>query len=151
MESEQTEERQTETTQAAGFSGMNLDPAILRALEEMGFEEPREVQTAVYEPAMAAKDLIVQSKTGSGKTAAFGIPIIQRLVTEKFVQALVLCPTRELALQVAGECTRIGAHKPGISIVPIYGGAPMGRQIEALKAGAQMVVGTPGRVMDHVG
>jgi ATP-dependent RNA helicase DeaD len=151
MESEQTEERQQTETQAVGFSGMNLDPAILRALEEMGFEEPREVQTAVYEPAMAGKDLIVQSKTGSGKTAAFGIPIIQRLTAEKYVQALVLCPTRELALQVANECTRIATHKHGISLVPIYGGAPMGRQIEALKAGAQMVVGTPGRIMDHVG
>ena len=148
MESEQTEETQTTTT---GFHEMKLDPAILRALEEMGFDEPREVQTAVYEQAMAGKDLIVQSKTGSGKTAAFGIPIIQRLTEEKFVQALVLCPTRELALQVANECTRIAVHKHHVSIVPIYGGAPMGRQIEALKAGAQMVVGTPGRVMDHVG
>jgi ATP-dependent RNA helicase DeaD len=135
---------------ASPFSGMGLSPEIVRALEEMGFVEPRDVQIAVFEPAMAGRDLIVQAKTGSGKTAAFGIPIIQRLTSDKSkVEALCLCPTRELALQVAGECIRIATHKK-VQVVPIYGGAPMGRQIEALKEGAHFVVGTPGRVMDHI-
>ncbi|MCS6915221.1 MAG: DEAD/DEAH box helicase [Myxococcota bacterium] len=134
---------------------MQLLEEVLRALGEMGFEKPMPVQRAVFRPMMAGRDLIVQSRTGSGKTAAFGIPMAQGLIDPAqdgaggHVQALVLGPTRELALQVAHEVGRIGAYR-GLRVVPIYGGAPMGRQVDALKAGAQIVSGTPGRVLDHL-
>src|SRR5215472_10403220 len=135
----------------ARFGDMVLDSGVVQALADMGFVEPMEVQTAVYPPAAEGRDLMVQSKTGSGKTAAFGIPIVERItVGDHFVQALVLCPTRELALQVASECEKIAAHSKHVEVVAVYGGAPMGRQIEALRAGAQLVVGTPGRLMDHL-
>ncbi|MBI4508331.1 MAG: DEAD/DEAH box helicase [Deltaproteobacteria bacterium] len=132
------------------FAEMNLDPAVKQALDEMGYEVPMEVQTAIYEKALAGKDLLVQSRTGSGKTAAFGIPIAQ-LVTPsvKGVQAIILAPTRELALQVSQEIGKICVYR-NLQVVPVYGGAPMGRQMEALKAGAQIVAGTPGRVLDHL-
>ncbi len=132
------------------FKDMNLDPAVQQALDEMGYEVPMEVQTAIYDRFVAGQDLMVQSRTGSGKTAAFGIPIAQKVQAgTPAVQALILAPTRELALQVAGELQRICAYR-NIQVVPVYGGAPMGRQIDALKAGAQIVAGTPGRVLDHI-
>jgi ATP-dependent RNA helicase DeaD len=109
------------------------------------------VQTAVFEPAIEGKNLVVQARTGTGKTAAFGLPLIDKLVraSQKSVQALILCPTRELALQVSRELEQIGQFR-GTQVTAIYGGAPIGRQIEALQAGAQIVVGTPGRVLDHL-
>jgi ATP-dependent RNA helicase DeaD len=132
------------------FAEMNLDPAVQQALTEMGFEVPMEVQTAIYGKCVAGKDLIVQSRTGSGKTAAFGIPIAQLLSPDVGgPQALILTPTRELALQVAQELGRICAYR-NLPVTPIYGGAPMGRQIEALRAGAQVIAGTPGRLLDHM-
>ncbi len=132
------------------FDEMNLDPAVKQAIDEMGFEVPMEVQTTIYRRAIAGADLMVQSRTGSGKTAAFGIPIAQLLQPGvPGVQALILAPTRELALQVSQELGRITAYR-NLQVVPIYGGAPMGRQIDALKAGAQIVAGTPGRVLDHI-
>jgi ATP-dependent RNA helicase DeaD len=134
----------------ASFDDMGLDPSVKQALDDMGFTMPMEVQTAVYGPVMAGKDIMVQSRTGSGKTAAFGIPIAQKLQPgSQGVQVLCLAPTRELALQVAQEMTRIVAYR-NLQVVPVYGGAPMGRQIELLKAGAQIVAGTPGRVLDHI-
>jgi ATP-dependent RNA helicase DeaD len=133
------------------FADMGLDQGVMQALDEMGFTAPMDVQRATWRPIMAGRDIMVQSRTGSGKTAAFGIPFAMGLVSgdEKRVQALVLCPTRELALQVAGEIGKIGAYK-NLTVVPVYGGAPMGRQIQALKEGAQIVAGTPGRVLDHL-
>ncbi len=129
---------------------MNLDPSIKQALDEMGYAVPMEVQHVIYDRAMAGRDLMVQSRTGSGKTAGFGIPIAQQIAAgSSGVQAMILAPTRELALQVAQEMQRICAYR-NLQVVPIYGGAPMGRQIEALKAGAQIVAGTPGRVLDHI-
>ncbi|MCC6994828.1 MAG: DEAD/DEAH box helicase [Deltaproteobacteria bacterium] len=130
---------------------MKLNDPVLSALTDMGFTAPLEVQRLTFEPAMAGRDLLVQARTGSGKTAAFGIPFAQGLVKadKKGVQAIALCPTRELALQVANELARILARLD-IGVVAVYGGAPMGRQIEALKAGASIVVGTPGRVLDHI-
>src|SRR6185369_13175457 len=102
-------------------------------------------------PAARGKSLVVQARTGTGKTAAFGLPIIDSLVkrSQEGVQALVLTPTRELALQVARELEQLAKFR-GTRIVPIYGGAPMGRQISALQEGSQVVVGTPGRVLDHL-
>jgi ATP-dependent RNA helicase DeaD len=133
------------------FESMGLHPELRQALLEMGFIDPMPVQRAVYPRMMAGRDLMVQSRTGSGKTAAFGIPFAQGLISpdEKRVQALVLAPTRELALQVAVECGRIASYR-NLTVVPVYGGAPMGKQIEALRAGAQIVAGTPGRVLDHL-
>ena len=116
----------------------------------MGFVHPSPVQLAVYEPAVAQRDLVVQARTGTGKTAAFGLPLVDRLVDPKLEQpqVLVLAPTRELALQISREISNLTRHKP-IGCVAIYGGAAMQPQIDALRAGAQIIVGTPGRVLDH--
>jgi ATP-dependent RNA helicase DeaD len=133
------------------FAELQLRPEVLHALTDMGFSEPMEVQAVTLPLVRAGRDIMVQSRTGSGKTAAFGIPFADGVVdaNQKVVQAIVLLPTRELALQVAAEIARISAHA-GLSIVPVYGGAPMGRQIEQLRAGGQIVCGTPGRVLDHL-
>ncbi|HJK98005.1 MAG TPA: DEAD/DEAH box helicase [Polyangiaceae bacterium LLY-WYZ-14_1] len=132
------------------FDALPLSASVRRALDEMGFTHPTPVQLEVYEPAAAHHDLIVQSRTGTGKTAAFGIPIVDRLVRdEPGVQVLVLAPTRELALQSAREISRIGAHKD-LRTTAVYGGAPMEKQVRELRAGAQIVSGTPGRVLDHL-
>ncbi len=135
----------------ATFAEMGLLPEVARALEEMGFLAPMPVQRETFPRLMAGRDLLVQSRTGSGKTAAFAIPFTQGLVdpAHREVQALILCPTRELALQVANECGKIAQYR-SLAVVPIYGGAPMGKQVEGLKAGAQIVAGTPGRVIDHL-
>jgi ATP-dependent RNA helicase DeaD len=117
----------------------------------MGFSEPMPVQSATFPLISEGRDIMVQSRTGSGKTAAFGIPFANGIVTgeDKFVQAIVLLPTRELALQVAAELSKICQYRQ-ITVVPVYGGAPMGRQVEQLRAGGQIVCGTPGRVLDHL-
>ena len=137
------------------FEEMGLSEDVASSLRDMGFSEPMPVQQRVYRPAIAGRDLIVQSRTGSGKTAAFGIPFVQSILDPKadvrngFPQVLALGPTRELALQVSNEIGRIAAKRQ-LSITAIYGGAPMGRQVDALKAGAHLVSGTPGRVLDHI-
>ncbi len=109
------------------------------------------MQLAVWEPVTRGRDAVVQARTGTGKTAAFGLPIVDHAVKRSLAQAqvLALCPTRELALQVSAEVERLGKRK-GIKVVAVYGGAPMQRQIDALAAGAQVIVGTPGRVLDHL-
>ncbi|HEX8791112.1 MAG TPA: DEAD/DEAH box helicase [Polyangiaceae bacterium] len=136
---------------APTFDVLPLGPEVRRAIDAMGYRHPTPVQMAVFEPTAEGRSLVVQARTGTGKTAAFGIPIVDRLVKPavKAVQALVLCPTRELALQVSREVELI-AKVRGTQIVAIYGGASMSRQVEALEAGAQIVVGTPGRVLDHL-
>ncbi|RLB48673.1 MAG: heavy metal transporter, partial [Deltaproteobacteria bacterium] len=142
----------TETTQASEptFDAIPLSDAVRRAVNEMGWENPTPVQLATYEPACAGRDLIVQARTGTGKTGAFGIVIADKLVTnEPGVQALILAPTRELALQSAREMQKIGAHS-GITTTAVYGGAPIERQVRELDDGAQVVSGTPGRVLDHL-
>ncbi len=133
------------------FDVLPLGPEVRRAIDEMGYRHPTPVQRAVFEPAAEGKSLVVQARTGTGKTAAFGLPVVDRLfrTSVKAVQALALCPTRELALQVARELEQIGRYK-GAKVVAIYGGSSMSKQIEALEAGAQIVVGTPGRVLDHL-
>jgi ATP-dependent RNA helicase DeaD len=133
------------------FDLLPLGPDVRRAIDEMGYRHPTPVQLAVFEPAAEGRSLVVQARTGTGKTAAFGLPIVDRLVrpSVKAVQALALCPTRELALQVSREIEQIGKFR-GVKVVAIYGGASMSKQIEALEAGAQIVVGTPGRVLDHL-
>jgi ATP-dependent RNA helicase DeaD len=130
---------------------LNLSKETLEVLTSMGYTHPTPVQRAVFEPAVRGADLVVQARTGTGKTAAFGLPIVETMVrrNQAAVQVIALCPTRELALQVSAEIERLGRAR-GIKPIAIYGGAPMGRQIEALAAGAQVVVGTPGRVLDHL-
>ncbi len=133
------------------FDALPLGADVRRAIDAMGYRSPTPVQRAVFEPAVEGRDLVVQARTGTGKTAAFALPIVDRIVraSVKAVQALVLCPTRELALQVSREVEQIGQFR-GVKVVAIYGGAPMTRQVAALEAGAQIVVGTPGRVLDHL-
>ena len=132
------------------FGEMAVPVTIARALEKMGFTDPTPVQAAAIEPLRAGKDLIGQAQTGTGKTAAFGIPIVERIdPAASYVQALVLTPTRELCVQVSDEIGRIGLFR-NVSVVAIYGGSSMDRQVSALKRGAQVVVGTPGRVLDLI-
>ncbi len=133
------------------FSELGLTPEILKAVEKMGFEEASPIQTAVIPVALTGKDIVGMSSTGSGKTGAFAIPAIERVDPKiRAVQVLVLCPTRELAVQVAEEAGKLALFKRGIMGVPIYGGQSYERQYRALEAGAQVVIGTPGRIMDHM-
>ena len=133
------------------FAELGLSPEILKAVDKMGFEEASPIQTAVIPHGLAGKDVVGQSATGSGKTAAFAIPAIEKVDTRlRQVQVLVLCPTRELAVQVAEEFGKLAFFKKGLMEVPIYGGQSYERQFRALAAGAQVVIGTPGRVMDHM-
>jgi ATP-dependent RNA helicase DeaD len=136
---------------AVSFADLPLAESLKRALAEKGYRSPTPVQAAVLGPILEGRDLIVRSKTGTGKTAAFGLPILERLPDGGAgeVRALILCPTRELALQVADEIASLGKHK-GAKVVAIYGGASMSEQIAALQAGGEIVVGTPGRVFDHL-
>ena len=132
------------------FGEIELPPTIARAVEKMGFVHPTEVQARAIGPLRAGKDLIGQAQTGTGKTAAFGIPIVEKVdPSARHVQALVLTPTRELCVQVTEEVRRIGAFR-GVEAVAIYGGSSMDRQISALKRGVPVVVGTPGRVLDLI-
>ncbi|MCI0571783.1 MAG: DEAD/DEAH box helicase [Myxococcaceae bacterium] len=132
------------------FEEMGLSEPLRRAIAERGYSRPTPVQARAFAPVVAGKDLIVRSKTGTGKTAAFSIPVLERISEdERRVRALVLCPTRELAIQVAEEAQALGKHK-GIKVATIYGGSSMKTQEDALAAGAQFVVGTPGRVMDLI-
>jgi len=133
------------------FPELGLSPEILKAIERMGFEEASPIQSAAIPPLLAGHDLIGQSQTGSGKTAAFAIPAIEKVDPgSNATQVLILCPTRELAVQVAEEVARLAAFKRGVRELPIYGGASYDRQIRGLKNGAQIVIGTPGRVIDHL-
>jgi ATP-dependent RNA helicase DeaD len=132
------------------FDELGLSEEVLAALKDMGWEEPTPVQRDTYPLAIAGHDIIVQSRTGTGKTGAFGIPLVDRLISESGdEQALILAPTRELALQSASEIEKLGAHRH-VDTVAVYGGASMERQIQALKKGARVISGTPGRVLDHL-
>ncbi|MGA3120947.1 MAG: DEAD/DEAH box helicase [Polyangiaceae bacterium] len=133
------------------FDVLPLGADVRRAIDAMGYRHPTPVQLAVFEPAVEGRNLVVQARTGTGKTAAFGLPIVDRVVrpATKAVQALVLCPTRELALQVSREVEQLGQFR-GIKVVPVYGGASITKQIEAIESGGHIVVGTPGRVLDHL-
>ncbi len=145
-----TDDRPEEYRAEISFDDMNLSPELRRAISERGYTHPTPVQAKAYGPAFAGKDLIVRSKTGTGKTAAFGMPIIDRIpVGARGVRALMMCPTRELAIQVAQELTELAKYRD-IEIVCIYGGSSMSQQEDALRRGAAIVVGTPGRVHDHI-
>ena len=132
------------------FAELPLSEELRKGIAELGYEKPTPVQAVVFAPILAGRDLIVRSKTGTGKTAAFGIPLLERIPAgTRKASALVLCNTRELALQVAQEIEALGKHKD-LRVVAIYGGAGMKEQTDALKAGAEVIVGTPGRVYDHI-
>ena len=141
----------TETTNEATFDALSLPAEVRSAVDDLGYVHPTPVQLAVFEPASEGRDLVVQARTGTGKTAAFGLPLVSQLVRRNVhaTQALVLCPTRELALQVCEEVTALSKYRE-VSVVAVYGGAGMQRQIEQLESGAQVLVGTPGRVLDHL-
>lgn len=129
---------------------MNISEEVRKAIEEMGFEEPTPIQRDAIPPMLEGRDVIGQAQTGTGKTAAFGIPLAEMIdVNDRRVQAIVLSPTRELALQTAGELHKISKYKH-ISVLPVYGGTPIERQLRELNRGVQVVIGTPGRVMDHM-
>ena len=132
------------------FGDLELSPKTLAGLADMGFEEPSPIQSKAIPFALQGKDIIGQAQTGTGKTAAFGVPIIEKLGgLTKFPQALIVTPTRELALQVSEEITKIGKHKR-VKIAAVYGGQSMDRQIRTLMGGVHVVVGTPGRLLDHL-
>ena len=133
------------------FSDLGLSPEVLRAVADLGFEQASPIQSASIPVLMEGHDVVGQSQTGSGKTAAFAIPAIEICTPQdRSVQVLILCPTRELATQVADEVHKLSAHKRGLHAVPIYGGASYERQFHELKKGVQIVIGTPGRIMDHM-
>ena len=133
------------------FEDLQINDNIKRAVLEMGFEEPSPIQAQAIPRILTGIDVIGQAQTGTGKTAAFSIPILEMVDPEdKSLQAVVLCPTRELAIQVSTEIRKIGKYMHGIKTLPVYGGQPIDRQIKSLKSGVQVVIGTPGRVIDHI-
>ena len=132
------------------FEDLKLSREMKRAIADMGFEEATPIQSLALPHILDGKDVIGQAQTGTGKTAAFGIPVLENLdASVKGVQAVILCPTRELAIQVAEEIKKLSKYKK-TTVLPVYGGQPIERQIKALKRGVQIIIGTPGRVMDHI-
>src|SRR5690606_23782058 len=133
------------------FSALGLPEPLLRVAAELGYERPSPIQAATIPPLLEGRDVLGQAQTGTGKTAAFALPVLARLdVAQKAPQALVLAPTRELAIQVAEAFQSYAAHLPGFTVLPIYGGQSYYPQLQALKRGVQVVVGTPGRIIDHL-
>lgn len=136
---------------ATTFSDLGLDGAVLKALDDVGYETPSAIQAATIPTLLSGRDVVGLAQTGTGKTAAFALPILARLdVSQKSPQALVLAPTRELALQVCEAFERYAAHLRGVHILPVYGGQGYGVQLSALRRGVHIIVGTPGRIMDHL-
>ena len=133
------------------FEDLQVDERILRAVEDMGFEEASPIQAQAIPVIMEGRDVVGQAQTGTGKTAAYSIPVLEKINPDlKKLQAVILCPTRELAVQVAEEIRRLAKYMSDIRVLPVYGGQEIVKQIKSLKSGVQIVVGTPGRVMDHM-
>lgn len=133
------------------FSELGLSHEVLKAVERMGFEQASPIQSEAIPPLLEGRDVIGQSQTGSGKTAAFGIPAVELVdPSSRAVQVLMMCPTRELASQVAEEIAKLAAFKKGVRELPIFGGQSYDHQFRGLKAGPQIVIGTPGRLIDHI-
>ncbi len=144
-------EAAAEETAAGGFAALGLDERILRAISDMGFDAPSPIQEQAIPTEKAGRDVIGQAQTGTGKTAAFGLPLLEKIdPAVKKLQAVILCPTRELAIQVSDELHRYAKYLHGVRILPVYGGQDIVKQIRGLKDGTQVMVGTPGRVMDHM-
>lgn len=133
------------------FPELGISPELLEAVKSLGFEQPSPIQAEAIPVAITGRDVVGQSQTGSGKTMAFGIPVVQGVDgSKRQVQALILCPTRELAMQVCAEIHKLATFKEGVRATPVYGGASYDRQIRALQSGSQIVVGTPGRILDFM-
>src|SRR4051812_10369759 len=140
------------TNVSAGFGELALRSELLQALSELGYEEPTPIQREAVPVLLDGRDLLGQAATGTGKTAAFALPMLQRIrrgEEDRGIQALVLVPTRELAVQVSEAIHRYGTHM-GTRVLPIYGGQPIGRQLRTLERGVDIVVATPGRAIDHI-
>jgi len=147
-ETDGTADEHFETDQT--WEELGVSASLRQALDDMGYSRPTQVQAASLPKAFAGRDLLVRSKTGTGKTTAFALPILERVVDgERRVKALVLAPTRELAIQVAEETRKLAAHRD-VGVTAVYGGVAIGPQTDALRAGVEVVVGTPGRVLDHL-
>ena len=133
------------------FEELNLTPQIMRAIKEIGFEEATPIQSQAIPAVLSGSDVIGQAQTGTGKTASFGIPLLMKVDPHnKKTQAIVLSPTRELAIQSAEEIRKFAKYMHGVKVLCVYGGQDIGRQIKSLKGGAQIIIGTPGRIMDHL-
>lgn len=133
------------------FEDFNLSKELLQAIKDMGFEEPTPIQALAIPKLELGMDVSGQAQTGTGKTAAFALPAIEKIDTENLsVQTIILAPTRELAIQIAEEFTKLLKYKQNIKVLPVYGGQPIERQLRALRSGVQVIIGTPGRVMDHL-
>ena len=133
------------------FADLGLDDAVMKALKDVGYETPSAIQAATIPSLLAGRDVVGLAQTGTGKTAAFALPILSRLdLSQKTPQALVLAPTRELALQVCEAFEKYASHLRGVHVLPVYGGQGYGQQLSALRRGVHIVVGTPGRIMDHL-
>lgn len=151
MENNSNNIREDLQDETVTFESLGVSKKILRAVADMGFEEPTSIQHQSIKIMNSGNDVIGQSQTGTGKTAAFGIPCIERIdASDRSLQCVVLCPTRELAIQICNELNRLLKYTLNIRVLPIYGGQPIDRQIFAMKKGVQIIVGTPGRVMDHM-
>lgn len=143
--------RKAKRMETVRFDELNIAEPILRAITDMGFEEATPIQAKAIPIEMTGIDVLGQAQTGTGKTAAFAIPLLQKInPKEKKLQSIVLCPTRELAIQVADEIRHLAKYLHGVKVLPIYGGQDIVKQIRSLKAGTQIMIGTPGRVMDHM-
>lgn len=141
----------TQNQTITSFDELGLSPAVLKSIKQVGYEQPSPIQSASIPVLMSGKDIIGQAQTGTGKTAAFALPMLSKLdAKDSNTQLLVLAPTRELAIQVAEACQSYAKNMPGMNVLPIYGGQRYDTQLRQLKRGAQIVVGTPGRVMDHI-
>ncbi|MFO7552012.1 MAG: DEAD/DEAH box helicase [Haliea sp.] len=140
-----------ESPDATSFADLNLPDFLLRALTDVGYETPSAIQARTIPPLLAGSDLVGQAQTGTGKTAAFALPLLARLkAASKLPQVMVLTPTRELAIQVSEAFQKYASHLPGFHVVPIYGGSDYRGQLRQLQRGVHVIVGTPGRVMDHM-
>ncbi|MDD1668013.1 MAG: DEAD/DEAH box helicase [Methanomicrobiales archaeon] len=141
----------TENQQPVSFADLAPSHEIQRAIADLGFEEPTPIQSLAIPVIRAGKDVIGQAHTGTGKTAAYGIPLLEKIdPRNRTVQALVLCPTRELALQVSEELTKLAKYQRGIVLLPVYGGPARDRQLSVLARGVQVIIATPGRLLDHI-
>ena len=133
------------------FDDLDICDDIKSAIAEMGFKNMTPIQKMAIPEALSGKDVIGQAQTGTGKTVAFSIPILERIfIPDRSPQAIILCPTRELSIQVAEEISKIGKNIKKLKVLAVYGGQPIGKQTRVLKKGVHIVVGTPGRVIDHI-
>ncbi|MEO8165520.1 MAG: DEAD/DEAH box helicase, partial [Betaproteobacteria bacterium] len=141
----------TTPTTDPGFAELGLPPSLLKALNDVGYETPSPIQAQTIPPLLLGKDVLGQAQTGTGKTAAFALPVLARIdLGKRAPQALVLAPTRELAIQVAEAFQKYAAHLRDFHVLPVYGGQHYGPQLHALRRGVHVIVGTPGRVIDHM-